>query len=996
MPSFPGLGTEDMQKLETDVLVVGGGSTGTGVVRDLAMRGFKSMLVEKSDLSTGTTGRYHGLLHSGGRYAVKDPHAARECIEENRILRQIMPHCLEDTGGFFVVTPWDDPDYAPRFVEGCRNAGIPVEEIPIAQMLREEPLLNPRISQCFRVPDASADSFLAADNNARSAAEHGALIHRYSIVTGLIRKADRVVGARIHDLVKDQDFEIYADLIVNAAGAWAGKIAATASVVVKIVPGKGTMIAMNHRIVNTVINRCKMPADGDILVPAYTVAVIGTTDVPVVDPDQYGIEPWEVRLMLEEGEKMVPGFMEMRMLRAWAGLRPLYQETAAASNRDLTRAFVLLDHAERDGVDGLVTITSGKWTTYRKMAEATVDLVCRKLGVARECRTHLEALPGAEHGLHYLGLRLAEVEKKGAYGSLVCECELATYEDVRQAIEAGAETIDDIRRDVRLGMGPCQGGFCTLRAAGMLHDLLNPAIEKTNVALRDFLQERWKGLLPILWGQQLRQERLDELIYLSVLNADHLPGPRASRLAAEMYEVALSDARPANQESTSSRTFDSQGQASTSVHGEQDRKAPGGTVDVLVIGAGLAGLTAAWQAASRGKRTRLISKGMGATHWGAGCIDVLGYYPGETEEAVRSPIEGLERLVKENRSHPYALSGLDNLAEALLAIKEYFESAGYPLQGSLDSNWMLPTALGVPRPTCLAPETMTAGDLNDQTPILLVGIAGYADFYPYMAAENLKKLGLQAQAVLLDIPIIRERRFTTARTLAFAFDQPEFREVVASAVKPFLNRGSIRAGFPAVLGWSQGHAAWKDMQNRLDCPVFEIPCLPPSIPGIRMHNLLSSAVHSAGGRVYDGMQAHQADANQRVEAVFTEAAARSKAHRAGTFVLATGGIMGGGIFARHTGDLIEKVFGLTVSAPREHSDWFSKEFLSIQGHPVYRAGVSTGKDLRPIGESGQPIYPNLYAAGSILAGFDPIQERSIEGIALATGYLAGKLAAGVS
>src|SRR3989337_600961 len=161
-----------MKRIETDVLVVGGGATGTGIARDLAMRGFKTLLVEKGDLTHGTTGRYHGLLHSGGRYVVKDPQAARECIAENRILRRILPQCIEESGGFFVVTPWDDPSYAPRFVAGCKQAGIPVEEIPVRQMLREEPLLNPEIRQCFRVPDAAADSFRAADLNAESARLH--------------------------------------------------------------------------------------------------------------------------------------------------------------------------------------------------------------------------------------------------------------------------------------------------------------------------------------------------------------------------------------------------------------------------------------------------------------------------------------------------------------------------------------------------------------------------------------------------------------------------------------------------------------------------------------------------------------------------------------------------------------------------------------------------------------------------------------------------------
>jgi glycerol-3-phosphate dehydrogenase len=353
---------------------------------------------------------------------------------------------------------------------------------------------------------------------------------------------------------------IQADMVVNAAGAWAGKVAATADLQVNVRAGKGTMLACNYRIVNTVINRCKMPADGDILVPIQTVAVIGTTDEGVPDPDHFAIEPWEVRLMLEEGEKLVPGFKEMRMLRAWAGVRPLYQETTkTADTRDVTRAYTLLDHESRDGVTGFITITGGKWTTYRQMAEVTVDRVCEKLGTTRPCRTHEEVLPHPfdpqrkQKQYHYLGARLARTEATEEYSQLVCECEMATRADVEQAIiEGEARTLDDVRRDVRLGMGPCQGGFCTYRVAGIWHSLrsrnLGSSLEESsiiesrnevsavNVALRDFLQERWKGVMPVLWGAQLKQERLDELIYLSLLNVEQLPGEIASRLGPAIYE----------------------------------------------------------------------------------------------------------------------------------------------------------------------------------------------------------------------------------------------------------------------------------------------------------------------------------------------------------------------------------------------------------------------------------------------------------------------------
>ena len=417
-------------------------------------------------------------------------------------------------------------------------------------MLREEPHLNPQISRCFRVPDGSADSFLATQVVAEVARQYGAQILTYHELKTLIREGDRITGAICHDLVADEDVTIVADMVVNAAGAWAGKIAQTGGVEVNVRAGKGTMIALSYRIINTVVNRCKMPADGDILVPIHTVSVIGTTDEGVPDPEHFAIEPWEVKLMLQEADKLVPGFSEMRMLRAWGGVRPLYQETKVADTRDVTRAYTLLDHETRDGLQGFITITGGKWTTFRQMAQVAADRVCEKLNTQRDCRTAEELLPHPfepGHNTHYhtLGARLARTEKEKSFGQLICECEMASRSDIERSINEGeAKTLDDIRRDVRLGMGPCQGGFCTLRAIGIWHQLQKLPIEQANVALRDFLQERWKGLLPILWGAQLKQERLDELIYLSVLNADHLPGEKASRLGPAMYEKGTVEENP--------------------------------------------------------------------------------------------------------------------------------------------------------------------------------------------------------------------------------------------------------------------------------------------------------------------------------------------------------------------------------------------------------------------------------------------------------------------
>jgi glycerol-3-phosphate dehydrogenase len=317
---------------------------------------------------------------------------------------------------------------------------------------------------------------------------------------------------------------------VNATGAWAGQIARLAGIEgVRVLAGRGIMIAMNHRLVNTVVNRCAMPGDGDILVPIRTVSVIGTTDELTEDPDDQTVRPREVEQMLDDGEKLVPGFRDARALRVWTGVRPLFEDTKAAADgqvetRNVTRAHALLDHAERDGVSGFITITGGKLTTYRLMAEQTVDAVCRQLGRDElQCSTATTPLPGSESGEHYrLDTRLAHKEQ-APDEQVICECELVTRARLEQEIasDPGGD-LDDLRRRLRLGMGPCQGGFCMYRAAGVMH-ACGADTAQVNAALRAFADERRKGVAPVRYGDQLRQAQLDEWIFASVLDLGGLP-----------------------------------------------------------------------------------------------------------------------------------------------------------------------------------------------------------------------------------------------------------------------------------------------------------------------------------------------------------------------------------------------------------------------------------------------------------------------------------------
>jgi glycerol-3-phosphate dehydrogenase len=517
-----------MLSLTTEVLVIGGGATGAGVAWDASLRGLDVILVDRFDLAEGTSGRFHGLLHSGGRYVVKDAPAARECIAENRILRRVAADAIEDTGGLFVTTPWDDPAYAERFVTACAETGVDCDEISVAQALRDEPRLHPKISRAFRVPDANIDIWKTVWAMAHGAEQRGARILPYHQVTQIQRDGDQVTGARVKDVRAGEELEIEARVTVNATGAWAGQIASMAGIEgVRVFPGRGIMIAMNHRLVNTVINRCQLPTDGDILVPIRTVSVIGTTDHRTEDPDDHTVAQSEVDQMLDDGEKLVPGFRQARALRVWTGVRPLFEDAKASDTdtRDVTRAHALLDHRERDGVGGFVTITGGKITTFRLMAQDTVDAVCDILGNDTPCTTASEPLPGSETGANYrLGERLERKEARLRDEQVICECELVSRDKLEQTLDhSGSTNLDDVRRRLRLGMGPCQGGFCIYRATGIMHAAGGLSAEQADSSLLSFLQERWKGVWPILYGDQLRQTRFDEWVFHGVLDVDHLP-----------------------------------------------------------------------------------------------------------------------------------------------------------------------------------------------------------------------------------------------------------------------------------------------------------------------------------------------------------------------------------------------------------------------------------------------------------------------------------------
>jgi glycerol-3-phosphate dehydrogenase len=370
------------------VLIVGGGGTGGALAHDLTLRGIKVTLVERGEVTSGTTGRHHGLLHSGARYAVGDRESAIECIEENTILRRICPGSFEENDGLFVAITDEDMEYLEPLLKGCADCGIPTQTLTRDEALRLEPLLNPELKAAVRIPDATMDAMRMPLRFFATAKHGGAGIHSYMEVEGLLVHDHLVSGAVVLDHVTGKEGEIRADIVVNATGPWAELIAAMAGVDVPIRPSPGVLLALRGRLSNMVINRMHKSGDGDIVVPQRALSIVGTSSWTVDDPDDLGVPEDHVRRMYEEGSKLIPAVKTAEFRAAWSAARPLIGSTDQVdSGRELSRTFKTYDHKETDGVEGFVTITGGKGTTLRGMAELCANVICAKLGIEAECQT---------------------------------------------------------------------------------------------------------------------------------------------------------------------------------------------------------------------------------------------------------------------------------------------------------------------------------------------------------------------------------------------------------------------------------------------------------------------------------------------------------------------------------------------------------------------------------------------------------------------------------
>lgn len=530
-------------KEEYDVIVVGGGATGLGVARDCSLRGMRVALVEKGDWANGASGRNHGLLHSGARYAVTDRESAEECIRENAVLRRVARHCVDPTDGLFITLPEDDLGYQADFIAACHAAGIPAEQLDPREAEWLEPAVPRGIAGAVRGPDGAIDPFRLTLANAVDAERHGAVLYRYHEVVQLLQRSGRIEGVEIAPRGPGERKRLYAPLTINASGIWGSILLQKVGVELCMFAAKGALLVFEHRVNQMVINRCRKPADADILVPGDTACILGTTStrVPLEAVDNPRVTDEEVDLLLKEGGQMVPSLQEVRIMRAYAGVRPLVAAAGDSTGRALSRGIVLIDHAQRDGLEGMCTITGGKLITYRLMAEQAADLASKKLGIGGPCETTVRSLPGSERAermadvrtdaqrqFHFSMRRRQVQDRLGTLAegiplatavdrALVCECEEVTTGEVKSAFRGlHTQTLDDLRRRTRMGMGPCQGMLCSCRAAELARRYAGDD-ERGLESMKRWLEVRWRGVRPVAWGEGLREAELVQWLYREVI-----------------------------------------------------------------------------------------------------------------------------------------------------------------------------------------------------------------------------------------------------------------------------------------------------------------------------------------------------------------------------------------------------------------------------------------------------------------------------------------------
>lgn len=539
-------------KQSFDVVVAGGGVNGAGIARDLALRGVKTALFEKRDLSSGATGGCSGMIHGGLRYLLYNIRTTEHSCLDSGYIQKIAPHLLfripfimpipHKAALPFFKTYFEVYDkYAPL------KRGKPSTQLSREQVLKLVPGITDKVIGAVTTDEWGIDPQRLVTANALSAAEAGAEIFTHAEVIEFLKDAKgAVVGVKVRDRF-GATREVRSRIVMHATGPWLTKTGRLAGLNLKIRPGKGVHLTFDRRLVNMSVILSMIDGRSSFIMPHENTTVLGTTDDDYYgDPDDLRVTEDEVEYLLEGAERTLPRIREARIIRAWSAIRPTLYAWGKTEDA-LSRDHLIYDHEELDGVPGIVSIAGGKLASYRLMSEEAADLIAGKLGIETPCTTHLAPLPGGDEtpdpaklAEDYKVARYAAARLVYRHGSrareileltrerpelklTVCQCEpVLACELVYCIRKEWAVSLTDLRNRTRLGAGPCQGARCAARAMAVLARELDLSGREIQEQLLSFLERRWRGKRSILSGSMIAQEELNQAAHFLSANLARL------------------------------------------------------------------------------------------------------------------------------------------------------------------------------------------------------------------------------------------------------------------------------------------------------------------------------------------------------------------------------------------------------------------------------------------------------------------------------------------
>ena len=549
-----------MSTARFDLIIIGGGVNGTGIARDAAMRGLKTLMLEKKDVASGASGANSGMIHGGIRYLRYDRKVTELSSIDSGYIQKIVPHLLFRIPFIAPLTAAqvEHPSFRERFLAygtevyfGAYDLyqplkrGLPSVHLDPEEVYELEPGLRRNLIGAMTMDEWGIDPWRLCVLNAISAQQHGAIVLTYTQVLGFLRgPRGEVEGVQARDQRTGQHSEYRGKLIINVAGAWAPKVAALAGTTVRMRPGKGVHLTLDRRLSNYGIIASAVDGRQIFVMPHEQTSIIGTTDTDYYgDPDDLRVTQDEVAYLMEGIESAVPGIREARVLRAWAGIRTTLYEYGKISD-ELSRDHAIYDH-EREGAKNFLTLIGGKLASYRAQSEELTDLACERLDCVAPCRTHLEPLPGGEsfpnpsdlaaqyripeptvgrmayrHGAN--AVKICELaDAQPALRAPLCRCEQTSYAEALYCLrEENVRRLTDLRRRCRVGMGPCQGARCAGAAAALFAKERDLSAAEAHQELLHFVGARFRGKRPVLDGEQMAEEELNRGNYLTVGNLD--------------------------------------------------------------------------------------------------------------------------------------------------------------------------------------------------------------------------------------------------------------------------------------------------------------------------------------------------------------------------------------------------------------------------------------------------------------------------------------------